>query len=310
MFRGAGVSSSAAFEVLVAEIFNSLYLKGRLLPGDKAAIGQFAENVYFGKPCGLLDQSGVAYGGLNEMDFKRPDTPFVAPLPVPKGYVLAITNTGGSHASLTEHYAAIRKEMGEAAAFFGKKALREVDEREFFSAIPALRKKVSERAVLRAFHFFEENERADRAAQALKRGETDTFLRLLKESGESSQKYLQNCFVPGSESQPVALALRFRKRSSKTAAIACTEAGLRALCSPRKRKRAGKLRPGNVPRFRAGKRLLRLRAHGRRYAGRFLTFPKKEEGGGLRRVPRNKKGFFRRIRKCSEKVCIPSEFLQ
>ena len=215
VFRGAGVSSSAAFEVLVAEIFNSLYLKGRLSPGDKAAIGQFAENVYFGKPCGLLDQSGVAYGGLNEIDFKRPDTPFVAPLPVPKGYVLAITNTGGSHASLTEHYAAIRKEMGEAAAFFGKKALREVDEREFFSAIPALRKKVSERAVLRAFHFFEENERADRAAQALKRGETDTFLRLLKESGESSQKYLQNCFVPGSESQPVALALKISEKILK-----------------------------------------------------------------------------------------------
>lgn len=215
MFRGAGVSSSAAFEVLVAEIFNSLYLKKTLTAGDKAAVGQFAENVYFGKPCGLLDQSGVAYGGLNEIDFKRPDAPLVASLPVPKGYALAITNTGGSHAALTEHYAAIRREMGEVAAFFGKKVLREVEETAFFSSIPSLRKRVSERAVLRAFHFFEENARTDRAAQALKRGETEAFLRLLKESGESSQKYLQNCFVPGSESQPVALALKLSERLLK-----------------------------------------------------------------------------------------------
>ncbi len=212
VFRGAGVSSSAAFEVLVAEIFNDLYLGGRLSPKEKAEIGCRAENVYFGKPCGLLDQSGVAYGGLNQIDFQNPDSPLVSSLPVPKGYTLVVTNTGGSHAGLTEHYAAIRKEMSETAAFFGKKYLREVDEGEFWNALPALAKKTGERAVLRAVHFFEENARVGKAAEALKRGDMPTFLRLLQESGESSQKYLQNAFVPGSASQPIALALKLSGR--------------------------------------------------------------------------------------------------
>lgn len=186
VFRGAGVSSSAAFEMLVAEIFNTLFLGGRLTPAEKAEIGHFAENYYFGKPCGLLDQSGVAHGGLNKIDFKNFSAPVITPLPPPKGCTFVIVNTGGSHASLTQCYAEIRREMKETAAFFGKAVLREVEKERFFDALPALRKKVPERAILRAVHFFEENERADGAADALERGDLPVFLRLLKESGESS----------------------------------------------------------------------------------------------------------------------------
>ena len=215
VFRGAGVSSSAAFEVLIAEIFNDLWLGGRLTAKDKAAVGHFAENEYFGKPCGLLDQSGVACGGLNKIDFKTPDAPFVSPLPVPKGYSLVITNTGGSHSGLTQHYTAIREDMAAVAAFFGKKFLREVNESEFFRSLPSLKKRVSERAILRSVHFFEENVRVDRAAEALKRSDMPAFLKCLKESGESSQKYLQNCFVPGSVVQPVSLALKLSERILK-----------------------------------------------------------------------------------------------
>lgn len=215
VFRGAGVSSSAAFEILIAEIFNRLFLDGRLSPGEKAAAGQFAENKYFGKPCGLLDQSGVAYGGLNEMDFKDVNRPFVAPLPVPNGYSLVLVNTGGSHAGLTSHYADIRREMASVAAFFGKNILREVNEKSFWESLPRLRKKVHERAILRAAHFFEESARADRAAAALRKGDMAAFLALLKESGESSQKYLQNCFVPGESVQPVSLALKISERLLK-----------------------------------------------------------------------------------------------
>lgn len=196
VFRGAGVSSSAAFEILVAEIFNVLFLDGALSPADKAEIGHFAEDVYFGKPCGLLDQSGVAFGGLNKMDFADPAKPLVSPLPPLNGYSLVLVNAGGSHSALTRYYADIRREMEETAAFFGKRILREVREEEFLDALPALKGKVSERAILRAAHFFAENRRTDGAADALLRGDVTAFLRLLRESGESSQKYLQNCFVP------------------------------------------------------------------------------------------------------------------
>lgn len=136
-------------------------------------------------------------------------------MPVPKGYSLVITNTGGSHSGLTQHYTAIREDMAAVAAFFGKKFLREVNESEFFRSFPSLKKRVSERAILRSVHFFEENARVDRAAEALKRSDMPAFLKCLKESGESSQKYLQNCFVPGSAVQPVSLALKLSERILK-----------------------------------------------------------------------------------------------
>ena len=176
IFRGAGVSSSAAFEVLIAEIVNVLYLGGRLPAIEKARAGMLAANDYFGKPCGLLDQAGIAFGGLNEIDFS-PREPFVTPVPAPEGYRLILTNTGGSHAKLTAHYADIRREMGEVAAFFHKKYLFELQERDLLEALPALRQKVSDRAILRAFHFFEENKRVELAARALQEGDTSLLFR-------------------------------------------------------------------------------------------------------------------------------------
>jgi len=219
IFRGAGISSSAAFEVLIAEILNVLYCDGKLSAGEKAEIGKFAENEYFGKPCGLLDQTGVVLGGMNEVDFKNISSPEIKRLSAPEGYKIVITNAGGNHASLTEHYADIRKEMSAAASFFGEEYLRGVDEKKFFSSIPELKKKVSERAVLRAIHFFEENERVDLAARALESGNTSEFLRAVNESGESSLICLQNAFVPGSDVQPVALALKLSQKYIRDGAV-------------------------------------------------------------------------------------------
>lgn len=211
IFRGAGVSSSAAFEVLIAEIVNELYLGGRLPAMDKARAGMYAENDYFGKPCGLLDQAGIALGGLNEIDFSSRE-PLVAPVPAPEGYRLVLTNTGGSHAKLTNHYADIRREMGEVAAFFHKKYLFELSERDLLEALPELRQKVSDRAVLRAFHFFEENKRVELAARALQEGDTALFFEQVLSSGESSLKYLQNCFIPGDTFEPVVIALKLSEK--------------------------------------------------------------------------------------------------
>lgn len=212
IFRGAGVSSSAAFEVLVAEIVNALYLNGKLTPLEKARAACYAEREYFGKPCGLLDQSGVAFGGLNLIDFRDPDRPIIEPVPALKGYSLVVTNTGGSHARLTSHYAAVRREMEEVAHQFHKKVLREVEEETFLEEIPRLREKVSDRAVLRAMHFYEENRRVEKAAAALKAGDAASFLQQVRKSGESSLGYLQNCYVSGEKSQPVTLALKISER--------------------------------------------------------------------------------------------------
>ncbi len=219
IFRGAGVSSSAAFELLISEILNDLYCGGRVGKVEKAIVSQYAENEYFGKPCGLLDQSGISLGGINEIDFKDPESPEIRSLAAPEGYTLVITNTGGSHAALTEHYAAIKTEMHDVANCFKKQYLREVAPDEFYAAIPALRKKVSERAILRACHFYEENERVERAAAALKSGNTAEFLSAVEESGKSSLNCLQNCFVPGSCEQPVTLAIHISDRIIKDGAV-------------------------------------------------------------------------------------------
>ena len=196
IFRGAGVSSSAAFEVLIAEIVNTLYLGGRLPAIEKARAGMYAENDYFGKPCGLLDQAGIAFGGLNEIDFS-PREPFVTPVPAPEGYRLILTNTGGSHAKLTNF---------------------ELSERDLLEALPALRQKVSDRAILRAFHFFEENKRVELAARALKEGDTSLFFEQVLSSGESSLKYLQNCYIPGDTFEPVVIALKLSEKLLRSGA--------------------------------------------------------------------------------------------
>lgn len=219
IFKGAGVSSSAAFEVLVCEIFNSLYLDGALNEVDRAVISQFAENKYFNKPCGILDQSGISIGSLCKLDFNVPTKPEITKLNPPKGYTLVITNTGGDHASLTEHYAAIRKEMEQIAEYFGKKVLRDVDYSDFTSQLPTLTHRFSSRAILRAMHFYQENDRVLKAEQALLKGDVKTFLKQVNDSGLSSLVLLQNCYVPGEVSQPVVLGIELSRSIIKDGAV-------------------------------------------------------------------------------------------
>ncbi len=215
VFRGAGVSSSAAFGVLVSEIVNRLYLDGVLSPIQKAYAGQHAETTFFGKPCGLTDGCSIAFGGLNQMDF---GSETIERLPVPEGYRLVMTNTGGFRGNPV-HLADIRREMGEVAAYFGKTVLRELSAEQLQSELPYLRQKVSDRAILRAFHFFEENERVERAAGALKAGDKETFFAQVRKSGESSLGILQNCYVSGEIFQPVVLALKLSERLLKDGAF-------------------------------------------------------------------------------------------
>lgn len=215
IFKGAGVSSSAAFEVLICEIINLMYLNGKLDPITKAIVSQYSENVYFGKPCGLLDQSGIALGALSKLDFETPTNPTLRTLTPPAGYTLVLTNTGGDHAKLTSHYAAIRREMEEVAGFFGKKVLREVAYEEFLRNIHILNKNFSSRAIMRAMHFYAENDRVDRAEKAIDSGDVKAFLNEVESSGISSMCVLQNCYVPGETEQPVCLAIEFSKRITK-----------------------------------------------------------------------------------------------
>lgn len=219
IFKGAGVSSSAAFEVLITEIFNSLYLNGVITPVERAIISQFAENKYFNKPCGLLDQSGISIGSLVKLDFNKPTEPIIEKLDAPKGYSIVITNTGGDHASLTEHYAAIRKEMESVAEYFGKKVLRDVPYEEFLSQIATLKRHFSGRAIMRAIHFYKENERVIDAKNALIYGNAKEFLNAVNGSGLSSLTLLQNCMVPGDVMQPVVLGIEYSRAIIKDGAI-------------------------------------------------------------------------------------------
>ena len=215
IFKGAGVSSSAAFEVLICEIINLMYLDGKLDPITKAIVSQFSENVYFGKPCGLLDQSGIALGSLSKLDFNTPEKPLIRTLTAPEGYTLVLTNTGGDHAKLTPHYAAIRTEMESIAQHFGEKVLRDVDEAKFLASMPELKAKFSSRAILRAIHFYNENKRVDLAEKALDEGDSIAFLNQVASSGLSSMSVLQNCYVPGETNQPVMLAIEYSKQITK-----------------------------------------------------------------------------------------------
>ena len=208
---GSGLSSSAAFEVLVGTILNELFFDKALAPAEIARVGQYAENVYFGKPCGLMDQMASAVGGMVFIDFEYPACPVVERIDFDlagAGYALCIIDTGADHADLTAEYAAIPGEMREICRYFGKDVLRQIPKTEFFAALPQLRGRVPDRAILRAIHFFNENERAQRQAEALRAGDADTFLRLVKESGRSSWMYLQNITPAGAvEQQAVAVAL-------------------------------------------------------------------------------------------------------
>ncbi len=211
IFKGAGVSSSAAFEVLITEIFNHIYLNGIISPVERAVISQYAENVYFNKPCGLLDQSGISIGSLVKLDFFTPTSPKITKVEPPKGYSIVITNTGGNHALLTEHYAAIRREMEEVASHFNKKVLRDVDYNDFIKEISILKEKFSSRAILRALHFYNENQRVINAENALLNNDVKGFLKEVNESGISSIALLQNCYVPGETNQPVVLGIELSR---------------------------------------------------------------------------------------------------
>lgn len=216
VMKGSGVSSSAAFEVLVASILSGLYNNNAVSAVKAAQISQYAENVYFGKPSGLLDQMAASVGGFVYVDFQKTQYPIIVPIEfnISKyGYTLCIVDTKGSHADLTPEYSAIPAEMKSVAAALGKTVLREADEEEFFANIAVLRKKCGDRAVLRAAHFFDENRRVEKAADALKSGDIDTFLEAIRASGNSSYKFLQNVYANKSpEEQGVAVGLYTAER--------------------------------------------------------------------------------------------------
>ncbi len=211
VLSGSGLSSSAAYEVLLGTAMNRMFCNGEVSPLTVAQFGQFAENEYFGKPCGLMDQAASAIGGFALIDFSDADNPRAEQIPfdfAKCGYRLCIIDTKGSHSDLTPDYAAIPVEMKKAAACFGKTVLSQVDEKEFYSRIPEVRAAAGDRAVLRAMHFFAENRRVLQEANALKAGDFESFRRLVIESGRSSFEYLQNVFSPAHVSeQGVSIAL-------------------------------------------------------------------------------------------------------
>lgn len=212
---GSGLSSSAAFELLLGQIQNALYNEGAIPPVALARIGQYAENEYFGKPCGLMDQTASAVGSAVSIDFLCPETPIVERIPCDFarwGMTLYVVNTGGSHADLTEDYAAIPREMKAVAEQFGCRVLREVDPVEFYARLPDLRRKVSDRAILRAMHFFEENERVPRMAAALQQPTAEEYLLEMQKSGESSYQKLQNIYPENPNERGLALALALCER--------------------------------------------------------------------------------------------------
>jgi len=208
---GSGLSSSAAFEVLVGTILNELFFDRKLSAIEIAQIGQYAENVYFGKPCGLMDQMASSVGGMVYIDFADPENPIVEKIDFDfqkEGYDLCIIDSGADHADLTDEYAAITRELKELCAFFGKEYLRQIPEAEFMAALPTLRGKVSDRAILRAMHVYRENERVAAQFDALKTNDINSFLRLVTESGHSSWMYMQNINPAGAvQKQPVAFSL-------------------------------------------------------------------------------------------------------
>ena len=210
---GSGLSSSAAFENLIGTILNGLYAENRVSPVQIAKISQYAENMYFGKPCGLMDQMASSLGGIIGIDFQDPDKPNIEQIGFSfekSGYALCIIDSGADHANLTDEYAAIPRDMRAVAQIFGKEYLRDVDENQFLAMINVARDVCGDRAVLRAMHFFAENKRVPRQIEALKRNDIQTFFDLVMDSGRSSWTLLQNV-VPNGETRhqnmAVALAL-------------------------------------------------------------------------------------------------------
>ena len=201
VLKGSGLSSSAAFEVLIGNILNGLFANNSVSDVEIAKIGQYAENVYFGKPCGLMDQMASSVGAVVSIDFKDLENPIIKKVDFDfskSGYSLCIIDSGADHADLTDEYAAIPYEMKKVAQVFEKEVLREVDETLFMKNIAKVREKCGDRAILRAMHFYADNNRAILEAEALKKGDFKRFLEVVTESGRSSYMYLQNVSVCGS----------------------------------------------------------------------------------------------------------------
>ncbi len=208
VFKGAGMSSSASFEVLISAILDNLYNGDSISAVEKAIISQYAENVYFGKPSGLMDQSAIALGGVSFIDFEDPTAPRVEKLDWNfDGTTVFVVNCGGDHCNLTPQYAAIREEMEAIANEFGADKLRFVDENEFYMSIPSLKDKFSGRAILRAMHYYEENERVELLREAIRNGDEELAYDIISASGISSYQKLQNCYAEGDPSEPIPLAL-------------------------------------------------------------------------------------------------------
>ena len=211
VLKGSGLSSSAAFEVMIGNILNHLYNNGEIPNEEIAKISQFAENEYFGKPCGLMDQMACAVGGFVHIDFADPKNPIIEPINfslADEGYSLCIVNTGGNHANLNEDYASVPYEMKSVAAYFGRDVLRGITEADIIANLSVMREAVGDRAALRAMHFVRENERVGVTASALRRKDIKGFFDGVMASGDSSFKYLQNVYTTQNVSeQGLSLAL-------------------------------------------------------------------------------------------------------
>ncbi len=213
VLSGSGLSSSAAFETLIGTILSGLYNDMSISAIEIAIIGQYAENIYFGKPCGLMDQMACSVGSLCHIDFENPSDPKVLKTSFDMdsaGYSLCITDTKGSHADLTPDYAAVPAEMKFVAACFGKEVLRELKEEDILSHASYIREKCGDRAFLRAIHFYEENKRVQAEVNALNNNDIEAFLSTVKKSGDSSYKYLQNVYTnhqPDKQNMSVALMI-------------------------------------------------------------------------------------------------------
>ena len=208
---GSGLSSSAAYEVLIGTIVNHLFFDGKVSQPEIAMIGQYAENVFFGKPCGLMDQMASAVGNLVTIDFFDKENPVIEPVNfdfASCGHALCIIDSGADHADLTDEYAAVPGEIKAVAACMGKEVLTQIDEAEFYAKLPELRASCGDRAVMRCIHFYQENARVPQQVAALKEGNFEKFLSLVKQSGYSSYMYLQNVIPAGYKAhQDVAVAL-------------------------------------------------------------------------------------------------------
>ncbi|MBO4462469.1 MAG: galactokinase [Lachnospiraceae bacterium] len=226
---GAGLSSSAAFETVIGTILSYLFNEGKISAIEIGIIGQIAENVYFGKPCGLMDQMACSVGGLIHINFKEKENPVVEKVPFPltdNGYCLCITDTKGSHANLTPDYAAITEEMKAAAALWGKEVLSEIDEDELLRSIKLIKDKVNDRAALRVIHYVTENRRVRRAIEVLKSGDIDAFLNIENEAGDSSFKCLQNIYSASNPKvQGISIALAASKLYLKDDCYARVQGG-------------------------------------------------------------------------------------